>query len=175
VLPDEAFGAELILASRFSVLEIWLLIVLVPGIGRVVCLLSGSGRVVVPRCAPAPTAPGCASSPVAGLIRAGQMGAGRGHSRCQPVRNASFQGQSGSSSRCACGAGRAGRECARRLAERVWVGFPQLLVVAEAEEAGPGGQVGGDVRGDAPAAVDLPGFRGCAGPWPSRYGRHRSP
>jgi hypothetical protein len=42
------------------------------------------------------------------------------------------------------------------VAERVRVGFPQLLVVAEAEEAGPGGQVGGD----DPAAVDLPGFRG---------------
>src|SRR5258708_34841696 len=46
-----------------------------------------------------------------------------------------------------------------KVAERVRVGFPQVLVVAEAEEAGPGGEVGGDVRGDDPAAVDLPGVR----------------
>src|SRR2546429_7310412 len=32
-------------------------------------------------------------------------------------------------------------------------------VVAVAQEAGPGGEVGGDVRGDDPAAVDLPGLR----------------
>jgi hypothetical protein len=44
--------------------------------------------------------------------------------------------------------------------ERVRVGFPQVRVVAVAEEAGPGGQVGGDVRGDDPAGVDLPGLRG---------------
>jgi hypothetical protein len=28
-----------------------------------------------------------------------------------------------------------------------------------AEEAGPGGEVGGDVRGEHPAGVDLPGSR----------------
>src|SRR2546429_3999739 len=32
-------------------------------------------------------------------------------------------------------------------------------LTALAQEAGPGGQVGGDVRGDDPAAVDLPGLR----------------
>ena len=71
---------------------------LVPVFGSAVCLLSGGGRVVVPGvpgCAPAPTAPGCASSPVAGADGAGQAGAGRAQSRCQQVRNASFQGQSG--------------------------------------------------------------------------------
>jgi hypothetical protein len=46
------------------------------------------------------------------------------------------------------------------VAERVRVGFPEFLVVMEAEEAGPGGQVGGDVRGDDPAAVDLQVFDG---------------
>jgi hypothetical protein len=46
------------------------------------------------------------------------------------------------------------------VAERVRVGFPQVLIVAVAEEAGPGGQVGGDVRRDDPAAVDLPGLDG---------------
>jgi len=45
------------------------------------------------------------------------------------------------------------------VAERVRAGFPQLVVVA-AEEAGPGGEVGGDVRGNDPAGVDLPGLRG---------------
>lgn len=36
------------------------------------------------------------------------------------------------------------------------MGFPQVRVVAAAdEEAGPGGEVGGSVRGDDPAAVDL--------------------
>ena len=49
--------------------------------------------------------------------------------------------------------------CQIAVAERVRVGFPQVRVVAVAEEAGPGGQVGGDVRGDDPAAVDLPGLR----------------
>ena len=42
--------------------------------------------------APAPTAPGRLLS-VAGVVRAGQAGAGRAHSRCQQVRKASFQGQ----------------------------------------------------------------------------------
>ena len=45
------------------------------------------------------------------------------------------------------------------VAERIWVGFPQVLVIAEAEEACPGREVGGDVRGDDPAAVDLPRLR----------------
>jgi hypothetical protein len=45
------------------------------------------------------------------------------------------------------------------VAERVRVGVPQVLVVAEAQQASPGGQVRGDVRGDDSAAVDLPGLR----------------
>jgi hypothetical protein len=71
--------------------------VLVPGFGCGVCLGGVGGRVVVPGvpgCAPAPTAPGCVSSPVAGVAGAGQVGAGSAQSRCQQVRNASFQGQS---------------------------------------------------------------------------------
>ena len=87
---------------------------LVPGFRSVVCLLSGDGRAVVPGVpgrAPAPTAPGCASFRVAGVVRAGQAGAGRAQSRCQQVRNASFQGQSGLIFRTrtrACRARRAG-------------------------------------------------------------------
>jgi hypothetical protein len=46
------------------------------------------------------------------------------------------------------------------VAGRVRAGFPRLLVVAQAEETGPGGDADGDVRGDDPAAVDLPGLRG---------------
>src|SRR5580700_10012995 len=55
--------------------------------------------------------------------------------------------------------GEAGGDVPDPVAERVRVGVPQLAVVAAAEEAGPGGQVGGDVRRDDPAAVDLPGLR----------------
>ncbi len=50
----------------------------------------------------------------------------------------------------------AGGEVPDPVAERIGVGVPQVCVVAVAEEAGPGGQVSGDVRGDDPAAVDLP-------------------
>jgi hypothetical protein len=88
---------------------------------------------------------------------AGHAGAGRAHSRCQQARNASFHGQSGLIFRTrwrACRARRAGM-CQTRPVNRV--GVPQVRV--EARQTGPGGQVGGDVRGDDPAAVDLPGFR----------------
>jgi hypothetical protein len=74
----------------------WLLIVLC----RFSAVLSGclvSRRVAalpdVPGAAPAPTAPGWPPFRVAGTGMAGQAGAGRAHSRCQQVRNASFQGQ----------------------------------------------------------------------------------
>jgi hypothetical protein len=40
------------------------------------------------------------------------------------------------------------------LSRAYWAIWPCAL----AEEAGPGGQVGGDVRGDDPARVDLPGL-----------------
>jgi hypothetical protein len=75
-----------------------LLIVLVPGFGRDVCLLCERRRAAlpgVPGCAPAPTAPGWFSFRAAGAVGAGQAGAGRAHSRCQQVRNASFHGQPG--------------------------------------------------------------------------------
>src|SRR5205823_2584706 len=84
--------------QSFSGPEDRLLIVSVPGFGCGVCLVSAGRRVVppgVPGLAPAPTAPGLASFRVAGVIGAGQAGAGRAHSRCQQVRNASFHGQLG--------------------------------------------------------------------------------
>jgi hypothetical protein len=52
-------------------------------------------------------------------------------------------------------AGEPGGDVPDPVAERARVGVPQFLVVAVAEEAGPGGEVGGD----DPAAVDLPGLR----------------
>ncbi len=55
-------------------------------------------------------------------------------------------------------ADQAGGEVPDPVAERIWGGVLQLIVVVEAEEAGPGGEVGGDVRGDHPSGVDLPGF-----------------
>ncbi len=42
------------------------------------------------------------------------------------------------------------------VSERVRIRFFQVVAVVEAKETGPGGQVGGDVRRDDPAAVDLP-------------------
>ena len=45
------------------------------------------------------------------------------------------------------------------VAERIGVGVPQVLVIVAAEQARPGREIGGDVRGDDPAAVDLPGLR----------------
>jgi hypothetical protein len=45
------------------------------------------------------------------------------------------------------------------VAERVRGGVPQARVVAVAEEAGLGGEVGGDVRRGDPAGVDPPRFR----------------
>ena len=93
-------------------LWVWLLIVLVPGFGSSVWLLSERRRQVlpgVPGCAPAPTAPGRFSFRVDGMFRAGQAGAGMAHSRCQQVRNASFHGQSALILRTRCRAWRASR------------------------------------------------------------------
>jgi hypothetical protein len=84
--------------QSFSVPEARLLIVLAPGFGSGVCLVSGVGCAVVPGvpgCAPAPTAPGWSSFRAAEAAGAGQDGAGRAQSRCQQVRKASVQGQSG--------------------------------------------------------------------------------
>jgi hypothetical protein len=78
------------------------------------------------------------------MVRAGQAGAGRAHSRRQQVRNASFQGQSGLILRMrsrACRASRAG-DVPDTVAERIGVGVPQVRVVAEAEETGPRVPVG---------------------------------
>jgi hypothetical protein len=56
-------------------------------------------------------------------------------------------------------AGEPGGQVPDPVAERFRVGVPEFPVVVVAEEAGPGGEVGGDVRGEDPAGVDLPGFR----------------
>lgn len=45
------------------------------------------------------------------------------------------------------------------VAERVRGGVTESWLVVEAEEPGPGGEVGGDIRGEDPALVDLPRFR----------------
>src|SRR6185437_3723699 len=52
--------------------------------------------------------------------------------------------------------GEAGGDVPDAVAERVRLCVPQFLVVVVAEEAVPGGEVGGDVRGDDPSCVDLP-------------------
>ena len=91
-------------------------------------------------CAAAPTAPGRFSFRVAVMVRAGQAGAGRAHSRRQQVRNASFQGQSGLILRMrsrACVPGEPAGDVPDTVAERIGVGVPQVRVVAEAEETGP--------------------------------------
>ena len=137
------------------------------------------GRACCPGCAPAPTAPGWSSFRVARVVRAGQAGAGRAQRRCQQVRKASGPWPVGADRQGPLPgvAGRAGPAGARpgSGAYRGWL--PAARVVVVAEEAGPGGQVGGDVRGDHPARVDLPGFQrmgGRAGPWPWRCGHRRS-
>src|SRR4051795_4567314 len=56
--------------------------------------------------------------------------------------------------------GEPGREVPDPVAESTGVCVAELGVVAVAEEAGPGGEVSGDVRRDDPAAVDLPGLGG---------------
>ena len=66
-------------------------------------------RTEVNGCAPAPTAPGWPSFRVARVVRAGQAGAGRTQSRCQPARKASAHGQSGLIARVRCRAWRASR------------------------------------------------------------------
>jgi hypothetical protein len=76
----------------------WLLFVLAPVFDLRVCLPSAGWQARlpgVPGFAPVPTAPGLSSFRVGGVIWAGQPGAGRLQSRCQQVRNASFQGQPG--------------------------------------------------------------------------------
>ena len=47
--------------------------------------------------------------------------------------------------------GEAGGDAPDPVAKSDRLGFPQVLDVVEPEEAGPGGEVGGDVRGDDPA------------------------
>jgi hypothetical protein len=98
--------------QSFTVPEVRLLIVRVPGFGCGVWLTGAGGRTVVPGVpgyAPAPTAPGCASSRIAGVVRAGHTGAGRAQSRCQQMRNACFYGQSGLIFRIRCRAWRTRR------------------------------------------------------------------
>jgi hypothetical protein len=57
-------------------------------------------------------------------------------------------------------AGEPGGQVPDPVAERAGVGVAEAGVVAVAEEAGPGGEVGGDVRGEDPSGVDLPGLGG---------------
>ena len=86
------------LTSMSQAFRAWLLFVLVPVFDLHVRLASGGWCAVlpgVPGAAPASTRPGCVSFRVAGMIGAGQLGAGRARSRFQQVRKASFQGQSG--------------------------------------------------------------------------------
>jgi len=52
----------------------------------------------------------------------------------------------------------AGREVPDPVAQRVRLGFLEVGAVVEAQQPVPGGQVSGDVGGQDPAAVDLPGF-----------------
>jgi hypothetical protein len=56
-------------------------------------------------------------------------------------------------------ANKAGGQVPDPVTERVRGGVPEFGLVVEADEAGPGGEVGGDVRGEDPAAVDFPGLR----------------
>jgi hypothetical protein len=48
-----------------------------------------------------------------------------------------------------------GRKAPDPVAERAQVGVPPVFAVVEAEEAGPGGQAGGDADGGDPPAINL--------------------
>jgi hypothetical protein len=91
-----------------------------------------------------------------GAVRSSQTGAGKAQSQCQQARYACFQGQPELIFR-ACWpsvAGEAGADVPDSVAERVRACFPQVLVVAVAQKAGPDG----DIRGDAPATADCSFF-----------------
>ena len=116
--------------QSFSVPEVRLLIVLLPGFGCGVCLLSGRSCGVA-RCARVRTGSdraGVVSFRVAGVVGAGQAGAGRAQSRCQQVRNASFHGQSGADLEDALPgvAGQPGGQVPDPVAERVRVGVAEV-------------------------------------------------
>ena len=85
------------LTSMSQVARRWLLSVLGPVFELHVRFDSGWWRGVPPVCpgTPASTWPEWVSFCVVGIIRAGQLGAGRTQNRFQQVRKASFQGQSG--------------------------------------------------------------------------------
>jgi hypothetical protein len=51
--------------------------------------------------------------------------------------------------------GEAGGQVPEPVAERLRLGVAEALLVVQADEPRPGGQVGGDGRGEDPAAVDL--------------------
>src|SRR6266568_3383157 len=53
-----------------------------------------------------------------------------------------------------------GGQAQQPVAQRVRLGVLEILLVVEAEQAAPGGQVGGEAGGQHPAAVHRPGF-GC--------------
>jgi hypothetical protein len=53
-----------------------------------------------------------------------------------------------------------GRDVPDRVAERVRLGVPQFRLVVEAEEPGPGGEVGCDVRGEDPPLLTCRAFDG---------------
>ena len=91
---------------------------------------------------------GCSSFRTGWMVRAGQADAGRAQSRCQQVRN-SFPGpvRADLQGPLPGVAGEAGGDLPDPVAERIRVGVPHVRGVVVAEEAGPGGEVGGDVRG----------------------------
>ena len=149
--------------QSFRVREVLLLIVLLPGFGCDVCLAVWVGRAGWPGC------PVRTGSDRAGVVLLScswdcllwSGGCGQGAEPLPAGEEGLLPGPVGADLENAltgvmC---QASGDVPDPVAERVRVGFPQVLVIAEAEETGPGGEVGGDVRGDDPAAVDLPGSR----------------
>lgn len=98
LMTETAISGMPALASMSQADRVWLLFVLVPVFDLHVRLGSGGRQARVPGVpgsAPAPTVPGCSSFRVAGIVGAGQVGAGSAQSRRQQVMKAVFQGQSG--------------------------------------------------------------------------------
>jgi hypothetical protein len=90
---------------------------------------------------------------VAGGRQAGAGGGGRAHRRCQQARNASRQGQVWLNVQPAAAGvvGEPGGQVPQAVAQRVGLGVGEFGLVVQAEQAGPGVEVVGDVGGRGPS------------------------
>ena len=154
-------GASL---NRSGVPEVWLLIVLVPVLGLMSVSVWAGGARGAARCARVRTGSDRAGVVLLPCRWGGSCWSGGCGQGAQPLPAGEERLLPGPvradlQDALAGVADEPGGQVPEPVAERVRLGVLEVVVVVEAEEAGPGGQVGGDVRGEDPAAVDLPGLR----------------